>query len=298
MNNKSFIAHVLLFAVFLTGCDAVIPDDEGNLVVEAFIDAAEPLPPVRVSRTQDLGIPLSETSNEQSGTSVRLVLNDVAYQYLHSETEVGLYLPLPQDQTVLVAPGSHFQLQVDTEFESAIATGRVPPKLELRDISVSISDEPISAVLIDTLDIGLDSLNLGLNASTGFIYPVQVTVTWSPSEFEGWVETRLDPLTDFSSSLIDFFLLPSQIFREENAEQSDEGLKIWNGVYAIPVQSEDDPVPAHSLKITLLRGDERYARYATSRNDPTRREPVSSLNGALGFVGGVSIDSLRIPIGN
>jgi len=289
------IIGALLYAA---GCDAVVPDDRGNLVIQAYVDASRPLPPIRVSRTQELGVSLSATQHDQTETQVVLSLDGVEYPYENDPSEGSLFMPRFEDQAIIVEPGAHFELAVESEFESAIASGEVPPALNLKDISVLVAERPISAVFVDTLDIGLDSLNLGLNATTGFIYPVQVTVRWTSAEFDGWIETRLDPLTHFSSSLIDFFLLPSQVFQEESAQLNSDGFRVWNGVYAIPVQSENDPVPEHSLKITLLRGDERFARFATSRDNPSRREPVSSATGALGFVGGVSIDSLRLTVGN
>jgi len=299
MRRASLIGMLTISTLIYTaGCDAVVPDDRGDLVIQAYVDAAQPLPPVRVTRTQGLSVSLSSTQDDNVDTHVLLSVDGIQYPYDRHPSEASLFVPRFRDQKVIVEPGAHFELDVESEFESAILSGQVPPVLTLKDINVLVAERPISAVFVDTLDIGLDSLNLGLNATTGFIYPVQVSIQWNATEFDGWIETRLDPLTSFSSSLIDFFLLPSQVFQEDTAALNSDGNRVWNGVYAIPVESENDPVPEHSLNITLLRGDERFARFATSRDNPARREPVSSLTGVLGFVGGVSIDSLRVTVGN
>jgi len=125
---------------------------------------------------------------------------------------------------------------------------------------------------------------------------VDVEVVWSNDGYDGWVEARLDPVTSFSSSIIDFFLLPSQVFIESNAVSDDGATRTWRGVYAIPVDTEDAPMPDHELDVVLLRGDARFARFATSRDAPERREPAGNVNGGLGFVGGISVDSTRVSV--
>jgi len=166
-------------------------------------------------------------------------------------------------------------------------------------VRFSVGAEPVAAVLLDSLDIGLDSLNISLNTRRGFIYPVQVSIDWlvgdSDSDPTYWIETKLNPITAFSSTIVDFFLLPSAIFPEDSARKKDE-LHTWEGVYAVPVDKETDPLPIHDLRVAVLRSSVTYAQFASSLLDPVGREPTTNLTGAVGFVGGISVDSVRVQV--
>ena len=50
------------------------------------------------------------------------------------------------------------------------------------------------------------------------------------------------------------------------------------------------------MKVSLLRSGPDYARFASSRDAPERREPVSNVRGALGIVAGISVDSLLLNV--
>jgi hypothetical protein len=202
----------------------------------------------------------------------------------------------------LVLPRSVFQFNVRVDGDKASASGTIPPRITLRDVSVTIPDEAIEAVLLDTLDIGIDSLDLSLDARQGFIYPVQVSLEWDApaSDTEGespfWIETRLEPRTRFSSSIIDFFLLPKQVLPENAVDRTSAGSLSWSGVYAVPVEQATTPLPEHGLQVFLLRGDQFFANFETSRDNPERREPESNVVGGIGFVGGISLDSLSLTV--
>jgi hypothetical protein len=139
-----------------------------------------------------------------------------------------------------------------------------------------------------------------VDARNGFIYPVQVDLTWDPpstgddAAVEYWIETRLEPRTSFSSSIVDFFLLPKQVLPENQARPDDSDARTWRGVYAVPVDEANEPVPEHDLRVFLLRGDQAFAKFETSRDSPERREPDSNVSGGLGFVGAVAMDSLSL----
>jgi len=163
---------------------------------------------------------------------------------------------------------------------------------------VAVPEKPVRAVLLDSLDIRFDSLDVG--ARQGFLYPVEVTLWWK-TDFDDtgedfWIETQLKPRTTFSSEIVDFFLLPAEVFRERSVQPDAFGRREWTGVYAVPVDDEADPLPAHELKAALLRSGTDYARFATSRDDPQRREPVSNVAGGIGIVAGISVDSLRVEV--
>jgi hypothetical protein len=106
------------------------------------------------------------------------------------------------------------------------------------------------------------------------------------------VRAQLRPDADpFPSEVVDFFLEPAEIRREDQFAKT-EGRLQWKGVYAVPVDSSDAPLPPHNLTTSLVRGDTAFASFAQTRTDPDRREPVSNVDGALGVALGVSVDSL------
>ncbi len=163
--------------------------------------------------------------------------------------------------------------------------------MTLDSLRVSAPREPIRAVLLDSLSLSLDTLSI---SSTGFIYPVDVTLWWkTPPETGGdfWVETSVTPLESFSSRLIDFFLPSSSVLQEPSASN---GPLSWTGIYAVPVESATTPLPRHLLRVAAVRGELDYARFALSRTDPDRREPVSNVSGGIGIVAGIALDSIRV----
>ncbi len=288
---------MLVSSVIAVGCDSVVPEGTEQLVVEGWIDAGKPLPPIRIALSRTADIPLSEPDQIPPELEVLMTIGDVQVPYARNPESVFEYLPIAAN-SMIAEEGNSFGLSINGPQTSVSAFGQIPRRIFLDEVFLHIPDSPISAVLLDSLDIGLDSLNLAVNASTGYIYPVEVDVSWTGVESDDWVEIRLDPVTTFSSSLIDFFLLPTQVFPENRATVSELGGRLWSGIYAVPVPSSDSPMPNHTLRVTILRGDQRFANYATSRTSPERREPESNVNGGLGFVGGVSIDSIRVPVRN
>lgn len=295
---NTFRTHIFLLALVLislvAGCDIAPPSYDRSLVVEAWFDTAAPMPPVRITTTRSLTDALIPEP-APPGTQLKVVMADRIITYERSMDAPLWFLPVDSGGPPANA-GALFDVRVDAPETSLRASGMMPPKVTLQDIHVSAPDRPISAVLIDSLNVGLDSLNLAVNATTGYIYPVQVSLTWEDDSFDGWMETRLQPENAFSSSLIDFFLLPSEVFTESSARHLGNGSLQWEGVYAVPVGTPDSPLPAHSLRVVLRRGDDRFARFITSREAPDRREPVTNVNGGLGFIGGVSTDSIRVDV--
>lgn len=288
-----------ILAGSIAACDTVQPSKVGTLVVESFLKAGEPLPDVRVGRTY--GVSEGVAANQGiAEAEVELILDGVRIQYEPVAMSPGLYRPESRASHLIVPPLASFELFVRTPDDQANASGSIPPLILLDDVEFFIPERAIEAVLVDTLDIGLDSLDLALNAQEGFIYPIQVTLAWQTvsgletTANDYWIETRLEPLSRFSSSLIDFFLLPQQVLPEESIEADENGQVRWTGVYAVPVEAVDTPLPEHALKVSLLRGDQAFAVFETSRDSPERREPVSNVSGGIGFVGGIAIDTLRI----
>jgi len=106
------------------------------------------------------------------------------------------------------------------------------------------------------------------------------------------VRGQLRPSASFSSRVVNFFLQPAEVRREDRYPDTKTGRK-WRGVYAVPVDTSTAPLPEHRLTAVLVRGDTAFADFARTRADPDRREPVSNVSGGLGIATGVAIDSLR-----
>jgi len=296
---RHLIRHIpsLLLMTLLgvtAGCDSASVPHQDTLVVEAWIDTDAPLPPVRISST----VPTTNASQNAVpapvGTDLELEVGDLIVSYSRDPADPLRFIP--EETDIVPEEGDRFELRLEAPSSSITASGSFPPAITLSEVDVSFPGDPISVVLVDSLVVGLDSLNLSISATTGYIYPVQVSISWEDDGHDGWIEARLQPDASFSSSLIDFFLLPSQVFPETSSSTPTDGTRRWEGVYAVPVSEADSPIPEHSLHVVLTRGDNRFARFMTSRDTPERREPVSNVNGGLGFVGGISVDSTRISV--
>ncbi|NQV72005.1 DUF4249 family protein [bacterium] len=297
MKRLALIACIAIVSLSLfASCDSVLPGDPGTLVVEAYLDVGKPLPTIRVKYAAPLSSSRFLDQKDVEDAHVRLSLNDQFYDYVYAGDSKGVYEPAGNG-SVIVPPGAVYALTVQVGDHVASASGVTPFAISIQDVSIQVGLKPVAAVLLDSLDLGLDSLNISLNTRTGYIYPVQVSIDWlaEDASLNSWIESSLNPITPFSSTIVDFFLLPSAIFSEESA-QIDGALRRWEGVYAVPVSKESDPLPVHELRVALLRSSDVFAQYASSRLDPVGREPISNLIGAVGFVGGVSIDSVRVSV--
>ena len=208
----------------------------------------------------------------------------------------GLFRPVVEPG-IVAEPGAAFSLNVEWNGERASAGGTVPPPIRIMSAEIVVPDEPVSAVLLDSLLLS-DSLAVG--AYKGFIYPIEVTLTWEPVDDPGaefWVRAQLRPYSGFSSTVVDFFLRSEAIFPEDGSSANDSGDRTWTGVYAVGVNAGDEPVPEHNLRVAIIRSGRDYARFASSRDTPERREPLSNLDGAIGIFTAISVDSTRIRVG-
>ena len=282
--------------LLLSRCDTMAPPGEGQLVVEAFIQTGEPLPTITLRQTESLTVAPSDTAVRPArNATVSVQLNGRVVPYRAVTGQPGRYAP---ETSVTVPPQVPYELSVRWQGQVATAAGRTPPPVRIESIQVEVPPEPVEAILIDSLQRD----TLGIPAEEGLLYPVEVTLTWT-ADFEAmgldstyWIQTQLRPFAEFSSTVVDFFLQPEEVFREEAAQRSEAGKPAWTGVYAIPADSAEAPLPHHQLRIALLRGEADYASFATTRDDPDRREPLSNIDGALGIATAITLDVREIDI--
>ena len=283
-------ASVIIIAPFcvllgLAGCKAVESTQDEDLVVEAFIEAGQALPPVVVRASTDL----------HGQAAVQRMIDDASVEAVLGEQRI----PYQSDGGGSYRPALGLEPAVGDEIEVIVdrgdrrASGRtvLPPLITIERFDVTVPDEPEEAVL-------LDSLNLSPNDSAkGFLYLIQVDIWWQPAEWpDSHVRAQLKTDTEVASRVIDLFLRSDEIFVESEAADDTEGLKRWTGIYGVQVDSKESPLPRHRLRISLLRGGTDYARFAWSRTDPTRREPQGNVAGGIGIVAGVAVDSLSVDV--
>lgn len=299
-------ALCVVAACLASGCDTVEPVESSKLVVEGFFDAEKPVPAVRLWQTRPIDAPydVRDSSTLAVGADVELHLDGQRVPFRPVPDRTGWYEPAMLVD-VVVPSGSAFSLSVQWQDQRASAAGRVPPRVSIDSVRVDVPEEPIRAVIFDSLfidpsvvdSLAFDSLQTG--AHQGFAYPVEVTFWWmaddsGEADSLHWVRTLLRPDVEASGPLEDFFLRPEQVQREVSAAAGTGRLRRWVGVYGVPVPTDTAPLPPHSLTVALIRSHEDYAQFASSRNDPERREPVSNVEGALGIVAGIAVDSIRV----
>ena len=95
-----------------------------------------------------------------------------------------------------------------------------------------------------------------------------------------------------------FFLLTEDVQIEQTLTVENASYLSWSGVYAIQVTDSLSPPPTHNLTVQLIRGTKAYADFAASKNAPERREPVSNIDGAIGILAGIALDSLQFEVKN
>lgn len=276
------------------GCDSVTPVDSSLLVVEGFLNTEAPLPEISVHRTLLPDERYSKVGAAVTTADIELVLGGEAVSYASDNGRPGTYVPARPD--VRTEAGQSYSFRVRWEGSDVETRGVLPPAIEIEDVNLHVPEEPVSAVFMDSLAIS-DSLTTG--AYTGYIYPIEVVVTWDDSDFVSsntWVRAQLKPYAAFSSTVVDLFLRSDEVLQEQALDSGDDGKRSWTGVYAVGVPNADAPLPEHLLRVSLVRSGEDYARFAASRGDPGRREPISNLVGAAGILTAVSVDSLHLSV--
>ncbi len=296
--------RILIFLLFLLGCDSVQPEYTSWLVVEAFVTTEAPLPVIQLRRTQPLSVPYYlDESTAATGAELLLKLGSAEIPYVMEAP--GLYMPAQQAKA---KAGTPIGLHIAWNGQSILAESRIPPTLGLDSVSVARSQTPVAGLIVDSLfidpilvdSLGFDSLRTG--AREGLVYLVEATLHWSVAFAEvgpdsaWWVRTQLLPQLRAGGRLDDYFLRPEQLQRERQVNALVPGNRAWSGVYAVPVATQSDPIPVHTLRVSVIRSSRAYALYVSGRTNPSEREPPSNVTGGLGIFTGLAMDSLSITV--
>jgi len=301
------LALVLLTILSIIGCDTVAPEAPDLLVAEAFFTTGDSAPVLRLSRTRALQDPFPRdgSATAVSDGEATLSVNGHPYAFAPVDGSPGHY---QANEPLALDGGADFAFSARWDGQEATAEGTFPTPIHLDSFQVAAADRPIRAVFFDSVfvdptqldSLQLDSLRTG--AEEGFVYPVEVQLWWTeaPAD-EYWVRTQLRPAIPAGSSLDDFFLRPEETQLEAAANCPSDascpvGVRSWIGVYGVPVVDDDSPLPAHMVQLALIRSGEDYARFAATRGDPRRREPVSNVTGGLGIVAGLALDTVSVHV--
>ena len=287
--------------LFLAGsCDSIEPAEEDHIVVEGFLNAGAPLPLITITKAAALSASPTNPPVAVDDAELKIYIADIAIPYAPSLTAPGKYAPVGNVMAD-VPPRAPFRAEIAWQSIRATMADFIPPPITIDSVQISIPTQPVTAILVDTLRFD----NPEIGARKGYIYPVDVTIQWtSAAGTEGddayWIEARLIPQTNFSSTVLDVFLL-SQEVQPENKLLPEGALagslqRSWNGVYAVSVEDSLTPPPAHGLTVQLIRSTKAYADFAASRNMPERREPISNIDGAIGVLAGIALDSLAFEV--
>jgi len=296
--------RTLLFAViFLGACDAVQPGNAPLLVIEAYVMTDAPLPEIILRRTAPLRAPyhLPDPSVAATGAQVKLKMQDILIPY--SMRAPGRYMPI---ESIVAVPGAKLGLDVEWDDQTVTAESQIPQPISIDSIFVSVSDDPVQGLLLDSVFIDpflVDSLGLqalGTGAREGLVYLIEATVYWTDDSPEGdsdwWMRMQLLPNLREDRRLSDYFLSPEVVQMETEIPFTNDNQRFWSGAYAVPVTSQTERVPEHELRVSIIRCPQAYADFISGKSNPGEIEPPSNILGGLGIFTGLAIDTLTIKI--
>ena len=296
------LISVALTVVFLTGCDAVRPENTPLLVVEAFVVAGQPLPEITLRRTASLRDPYRlDQSTAATGAQLELRMQDDLTTY--SMGDAGKYSP---SESMTAISGAELGLKVHWNNQIVTARSQIPPPVSLDSIRISISDTPVLGLSVGPLFIDpslIDSLELqalGVGAREELVYLVETALYWTDNlkgeESDWWMRTQLRPSLDQDQVLSNYFLSPEVVQSETDIPFINADQRSWSGIYAVPVANGTDQVPKHRLRVSIVRSTEAYANFVSGSSNPGEREPPSNILGGVGIFAGLAMDTLTVEI--
>ena len=136
--NRIWLYGFLIGLVMIAArCDGVEPDADALLVVEGYLDAGKPLPPITLYQAQ----PLSQASSDAAQPNVpdadlRVLIGDETIRYRPSTTLPGKYEPI---EAVLssVPARTPFRVEIDWRGRRAVSEDVVPPPIAIARVGAA-----------------------------------------------------------------------------------------------------------------------------------------------------------------
>jgi len=276
--------RALIGALVLAGCDASVPDYEPRLVVEAFLEAGRPLPEIALRRT----LPTDDVTGDDAVLDASATVSFPGQAVPFASVGAGRYRP---QTTPLLVPGTTLAFAARWQGQVVSASTTVPPVLDLDSVRVEPSAAPVRAILLE--QFGFDPASI---PQEGFVYPIRIRAYWrAPAIPDTGLYVRIS-LRPSAASSVRFFFPPDVLLRETDTQGILPGERRYEGVYAVRVDAETSLLPAHALRVALVRGGNAYARFIATRTTPERREPGSNVVGGRGLFAAVSTDSVRVEV--
>jgi len=232
---------------------------------------------------------------------LQLKMNGMLIPY--SLKSSGRYAP---DESVIATPGAKIDLEISWEDQVMTAQQKIPPPITLDSFTVSTSDQPVKSLVLESVFIDptlVDSLGLqalGTGAREELVYIVEATLYWrddsTDDQNDWWMRTQLRPNLGQDRRLGNYFLSPEVLQLEADIPMDDHHQRFWSGAYAVPVDQIDDPVPAHRLRMSIIRCSQPYVDFVSASSYATEREPPSNIIGGRGIFAGLAMDTLTITI--
>jgi hypothetical protein len=135
--RRSVLLVLLCLGTGVLGCDTTATQPESQVVVESYLQAGEPLPPIRLSRTVSVDETYDPTESAIEGATV--VVDSLAddgtpvgaVSYTESDSVPGLYTPVAAE---VVRAQATYRLRVTTTDGAEVtATTTVPGPVDLVD---------------------------------------------------------------------------------------------------------------------------------------------------------------------
>lgn len=224
--RSSLVLSLLFFAGVLLGCDTTATQPDGQVVVEAYVKAGVPLPPVRLSRTVDVaaGYDPDGSAVRQATVVVEELAEDTAdverVAYSERDSIPGVYTPT---RTVTVEAQRTYRLRAETTDGTTVtATTTVPGPINIVETAYDTTtyqsaDQPSFTVDLPRRSDRQNVFTFTTASLLDFRNTPDSTLRQSLTPFYA---DSFDPEAD---SIQEFRVTSSGLLNEGNFERTSEG---------------------------------------------------------------------------
>lgn len=296
MNKISCLIIVVIIGIFLSSCELYTQDEYREFyVVESYLVANRPLPPVRLTRTFPLEerYLIQEASIRNAKVEINLLNDNRSVESTFSYSHVsggtgGVYINNSND---LVIPGREYRLVVT-----------------FPDNSDSLTSTTIIPGSFETVGTVIDS--------TFYQSTEQITVTTTQSEYPGRqsyfifsliaddpIEENLTPFYndqagDNNEDINDFAINSSGIINENNYDINSDGTLTLRVPWLAVAFYGDNDIVANTIDDNLY--DFLRSQEVQTGNGPSTLPPgeiqniIYNVDGGIGIFGSLASDTNRV----